>query len=241
MFASVFVFALVTAYVAAEIPSYIQVCGRKDPNLDKCILQNIENLKDKICEGIPELNIHSNNPLLLDELAIFDSPENKLFIKDTKVIGLCNFVINFFHIDIDKLHFDVDLLFKNIQINGTYDLNLRVVVPIAHKAEIHISTDNVGAKVSTDMKVVTKNNKKYVFLSKMTLNLDINGYTVEFSNNEELGQLREIVNNFVGTNQEQIIRSVKPILEEAITKRIISVSNDIVKHFTYEELFPDQE
>ncbi|KAL0101153.1 hypothetical protein PUN28_018778 [Cardiocondyla obscurior] len=160
MFASVFVFALVTAYVAAEIPSYIQVCGRKDPNLDKCILQNIENLKDKICEGIPELNIHSNNPLLLDELAIFDSPENKLFIKDTKVIGLCNFVINFFHIDIDKLHFDVDLLFKNIQINGTYDLNLRVVVPIAHKAEIHIST---GMKLSIYIKISSFYRKIYCF------------------------------------------------------------------------------
>lgn len=100
--------------------------------------------------------------------------------------------------------------------------------------------DNVGAKVNIDLKLVTKNKQHYVFISKMMINLDIKGYNIEFSNEMNLNQLHEIARNLLGNNQKEIIKNFKPILEEAISKRIISVSNDIVKHFTYEELFPDR-
>lgn len=120
--------------------SYIHVCGRRDPNLDQCILDNIKNLKNKLCEGIPELDIQSNDPLLLDQLVLFDTYNGKLYMKDSKVTGLCDFIVNFFNMDIDKFHFDVDLLFKHIQINGTYDLNLHILVPIINKGQVYIST-----------------------------------------------------------------------------------------------------
>jgi len=100
--------------------------------------------------------------------------------------------------------------------------------------------DNVGAKVNVDLKLVTKNKQHYVFISKMMINLDIKGYKVEFSNEVNQKQIIEIARNFLGNNQKEIIKNFKPILEEAISKRIILVSNDIVKHFTYEELFPDR-
>lgn len=238
MFTAVFAFALITVHVAAEIPSYIHVCGRKDPNLDQCILNNVENLKYKICEGIPELDIQPNNPLHLNQLPLLNVSGVYLAVMDTTMMGLCDYDVNFFHVDIDALHFDIDLLFKHIQINGTYDLDLRTLVSIAHKALVYITTDNVGAKVSADMDTVTKNGKKYVFISKMTLNLDIKGFYIELERNQN--QLRQIIRNFVGNNQEEIIRSVKPILENVISRWTISLSNNITKHFTYEELFPDR-
>jgi len=239
MIAAAFALALVTVHVAAEIPSYIHVCGRQDPHLDQCILNSIENLKDKICEGMPELNIQSNNPLLLDELVIFNTPNSKLFFKDANVMGLCDFMINSFRIDLDKGHFDVDLLFKQIRINGTYDLNARLVMPIVNKGPVYIVTDNVGATVSADMKLVTKNDQNKAYISKMTINLDLKGYDIQFSNETQLSQLRNLVRNFLGDNQQQIIESFKPTLEEAITKLVISVANNIFKNFTYDELFPD--
>jgi len=116
------------------------VCGRKDPNLDQCIVNNVENLKDKLCEGIPELSIQPTNPLVLDQLTIYDTPNTKLHIKDMQITGLCDFFINSFHIDIDKFHFNVDLLFKHIQTNGTYDLNMQLLVPIIHKAKVYVTT-----------------------------------------------------------------------------------------------------
>lgn len=78
-------------------------------------------------------------------------------------------------------------------------------------------------------------------MSKIKLNLNIKGYDAKYDlNGTEYSQLAEIINNFIGSNQEEVIKSFKPALEEAISKRVILLSNDIVKHFTYEELFPDR-
>ncbi|CAL1681949.1 unnamed protein product [Lasius platythorax] len=241
MFAAIFTFALLAAYVAAEIPSYINVCGRKDPNLDQCIVDNVNNLKSKICEGIPELDIPPNDPLILDKLVISDTTNNKLFMRNTKISGLCNFVINSFHSDIDKLHFDVKISFGLLQLNSTYDFDVRIVVPIAQKGLVYITTNNVEADVGIDMKVTTKGGKRYMYMSQIKINLDIKEYDAKYDLNErEFGQLNQIINNFIGNNQDEIIKSIKPAIEEVVSKRILLVSNDIVKHFTYEELFPDR-
>ncbi|KAL6428586.1 hypothetical protein ACFW04_007900 [Cataglyphis niger] len=242
MYATIFTLALITAQVAAEIPSYINVCGRRDPNLDQCIINNVNNLKSKICEGIPELNIPPSDPIVIDELVISNTTNTKIFLRDTKMKGLCDFDIKFFHFDLNTLHFDVNLSFGLMQMNSTYDFDVHILVPLAHKGQVYITTDNVDAQGAIDLKVATKGGKRYMYMSKIKLNLDIKGYNAKYDelNERELSQLNEIINNFIGNNQEEVIKSFKPVLEEVISKRILLVSNDIVKHFTYEELFPDR-
>ncbi|XP_011706218.1 PREDICTED: uncharacterized protein LOC105461420, partial [Wasmannia auropunctata] len=101
--------------------------------------------------------------------------------------------------------------------------------------------DNVEAKVNMDMSTVNKNNKRYVYMSKMKINLDIKGYTAEYGlQDAELGRLNQIIDTFLGSNQEEVIAAFKPAIEESVVKRILSLSNSIVKHFTFDELFPDR-
>lgn len=106
----------------------------------QCILENLDNLKDKICEGIPELDVEPNNPFNLDKLVISDNPNSKISLINVKVSGLCDFVIKYLNADIDKLHFDVDLLFKQIQMNATYDFDIRLLVPIVQQSSVYITT-----------------------------------------------------------------------------------------------------
>lgn len=120
--------------------SYIHICGRRDPNIKQCILNNINNLKSKICEGIPELDIPSNDPLVLHTLVISDTPNTKLYMRDVKVSGLCSFTINSFHADLEKLHYNAKISFERIIMNGTYDFDVHVLVPIANKGNVYITT-----------------------------------------------------------------------------------------------------
>lgn len=115
------------------------MCGRRDPNLDQCIANNIDNLKDKLCEGIPELGVPTINLFAFDEIVISDTPNFKIYIRDAKVTGICDFVVNFLHTDLDTLHFDMELLFKQIQVNTTYDFSIRLLVPIAYKGLVYIT------------------------------------------------------------------------------------------------------
>lgn len=88
------------------------------------------------------------------------------------------------------------------------------------------------------MKTVTHNGKKYVYMSKMKINLDIKGYDVQYGlNNEELSRLNQVISNFIGNNQKEVISVFKPAIEEIVVQRVLSLSNNIVKHFTFDELF----
>lgn len=116
------------------------MCNRRDSQLDLCIVNNVDNIKDKICEGIPELDVQPNNPFVLDEIIISDTPNSKISFGDAKVTGLCDFVIKYFHIDLDTLHFDAEIVFKRLQINGTYQFDVRLLVPIVNNGPLYITT-----------------------------------------------------------------------------------------------------
>lgn len=239
MFIAFFISVFAAAHVAAEIPSYIHVCNYNDPKLIQCILDNVENLKHKICEGIPELDIPANDPMMIDKLTLVDSHNTQMFMRNINITGLCDYVIKQFSFDIDKNHFDVELVFNKIKMNGTYDINLRILVPIKQGGDVYITTDNVEATVNMDMKVVNNRGKRYLYMSKMKINIDIKDYDATYNlQGSELNRLQEIIDNFIGNNKEEIIKVFKPALEKTVSQIVLSVANDIVKHFTYEELFP---
>ncbi|XP_039306728.1 uncharacterized protein LOC105203864 [Solenopsis invicta] len=241
MYATIFAFAFVAVYVAAEIPSYIHVCGRRDPKIDQCILNNVNNLKSKICQGIPELDVPSNDPFVIDTLALTNTSDIKLYIRNAQLTGLCDFKINNFSINIDTLHYNFEILFDQLRANTTYDFEIRLLVPVVHQGQLYITSDNVGANVTLDFNVVTKRGQKYTYLAKIKINFNIKGYTAKYDADEErYGQLREIIRDFIGRNQKEIISSLKPTLEEIISRQIVLLANNIVKHFTYDELFPDR-
>ncbi|EFN85085.1 hypothetical protein EAI_14880 [Harpegnathos saltator] len=223
--------------------SYIHVCGRKDPNPGDCILRNVENLKSKICEGIPELSVEPLEPLYIDKIDVISADNVKIFFADVYISHLCNFEVKYFHSDLEKKHFDVNLLFKRIDINMTHNMNITklfgLTVDLKGK-EIHITSDNVLAKAGIDLNVVNKNDKVYV--SNINLDIDIKEYEADPSSysKEESILTYGVGNSFIGNNQPQMLMVLKPVLEDAVSKQIFRLANAIVKQFTYDELFPDR-
>jgi len=54
-------------------------------------------------------------------------------MRDEKLYGFCDFVVNSIYSDPDKHHFDLDLNFKHLHLNGTFDFDLRILMQITHK------------------------------------------------------------------------------------------------------------
>ncbi|XP_011631200.1 uncharacterized protein LOC105423223 [Pogonomyrmex barbatus] len=129
---------------------------------------------------------------------------------------------------------------KHLRMNTTYDFDIRLLVDIAHKGIVHVTMDNVRAKIGIDMKVITKNDKKYIYISKMNTILTLTEFTYKFDESEkEMIQLHEIINNVIQNDKKNIVSKVKPALEETVTKRIISILNDAF-YTRYEEIFPER-
>lgn len=89
-----------------------------------------------------------------------------------------------------------------------------------------------------DFKIITKNSKRFIRLAEIKLNLDIKNFNTQFGNRSSMQDY--IFHNFLGQNQEEIIKTVKPRLEKEISEYIFRIVSNIVKHFTYEELYPEQ-
>lgn len=53
-------------------------------------------------------------------------------------------------------------------------------------------------------------------------------------------QLNEILNAFLINNEKDLINNIRPSLEKEISNHMLLIANNIVKHFTFDELFPDR-
>ncbi|EGI62097.1 hypothetical protein G5I_09611 [Acromyrmex echinatior] len=221
-------------------PSYFHVCGRKDPNYDQCIAENIENVKDKLCTGFSEFNIPPNEPLIFDKIVIFDTNDVKLYVKDLNLYGFCDLVVNSVQTNPERLHFDVDILLPQLYFNATYDFDIRLLTRIANKGSVETVIENVRLKAGMDLKTITKNGKKHIFASKVNNVFEIKSFKYKFlDDSKELAQLHSILNDVIYNNQEEIIYAIKSAMEERTSRITISIFNNIARS-NYEQIFPEE-
>lgn len=74
----------------------------------------------------------------------------------------------------------------------------------------------------------------------MKIHLDIKNLNSQLGETDNKTLMNDIIHNFLGENNKEILKTIIPIIENIISEYIIDRSNSIVKHFTYEELFPDR-
>lgn len=91
-----------------------------------------------------------------------------------------------------------------------------------------------------DCKQEIKNGKTEIYASKVKTIFNIKTFKYKFDDSEkDLVQLHEALTNIVTENEKDIISKVKPVIEEAISKLIITVFNKVVRN-RFEQLFPNE-
>ena len=117
---------------------YIKVCGRWNPQLDQCIQNSVEAIKEKLRSGIPEIDVPSLEPMHVDRMELADLPNFKASAHDVKLYGLSDFHINKLHLDTKKQQIDVELTFKQVTLDADYDVDAKILVPVAGTGPINI-------------------------------------------------------------------------------------------------------
>ncbi|XP_012264075.1 uncharacterized protein LOC105690656 [Athalia rosae] len=226
----------------AEVPSYFDVCGRRNPNLNDCVLKSVVKMKDKLRNGIPELDIPSIEPLTLDEIRLADEPSFKAIAQNVKLYGFPDFEVKSLRCDLKNQRFDIEVSFKRINLSAEYDVATRVVVPIAGKGPINIIAEDVDAKVTLKYRLIDHKGAKYLFFPTMVTKLNIRDYTSHFVSREGSdGALAEGINAALSQSRQEILATIIPNLEKVVSERILHMTNRICKHFVYDEILPDRE
>lgn len=105
--------------------------------------------------------------------------------------------------------------------------------------KLYLLPDNVNAKIVIQAAKATKKGIEHIYVSELKTNIYIKGYDAHYGLNEnELSQLGQILGGLIGSNQEEFIQRLAPVLEETLSKWLISIFNGVFKMFSYEQLFP---
>lgn len=237
----ILLFAFVVGFATAEVPSYIPVCGMKNPKLDECIINSVIALREKLRQGIPELDIPPVEPLKISQIQLTDQPNFKAIATDINLLGLLSYKINYLHLDMEKQEVNIDTVFNHIKLNAMYEINAKIIVPIVGKGPIMLESKDVGAKVKLNYKLAEHGGKKYAYFSSITIDLDVKDYDVEFTADNFDDTLQDAIRQAMGDSHKEILAATKPNLEKGISEIVLSMANKICKHFTFDELFPDRE
>ncbi|XP_032681491.1 protein takeout-like [Odontomachus brunneus] len=246
MNAFVFRICLASALIAvafADIPSYIKTCKRNDPDANKCITNSIEQLRDKLRTGIPELDVPSIEPLLLKNLRLTRGPNSAsldLNLTDIEVYGPSTFKIDDLNVDTNKLLFTYTVKFDKLEFRGKYSINAKILLlQLNGVGNVTGYLQNYGGKTYMKAKKIRRNNNTYLQFDKMKLVIRIAETHINFDNlfngDKVLGQA---TNELLNENSNLVTQEITPLLEDSLANLFTNVANKITQTFTYDELFP---
>ncbi|XP_014289097.1 protein takeout [Halyomorpha halys] len=237
--------AVLFATSQANVPSYINVCSRNDPKVEECIMNSIEVLRPKLVDGIPELGVPSFEPWKIpQEFVLIRGGDLKAIGTDVRVWGTSKFEIKSLKADIqkDKLRFEFEVTFPYMNIEGNYDVNLRILtIHIKGNGPFQSNNTDVDARAILNGVIVERNGKKYLEYKSADLTVDWSIGNIMlgnlFNGDKTLGTA---VNNALNQNKRAVMDALKPRIEKMVAKHVMDVANKINNQFTYDELFPEK-
>ncbi|XP_034186319.1 protein takeout isoform X2 [Osmia lignaria lignaria] len=230
--------------VSAVLPPYIKPCKKSEPDINECITNSIEELREKLSVGIPELEAPPIEPLLLKEIRLTRGPIGARLdvnLTNLKVSGPSRFKVRDLKADVENVKFTFKVSFERLNFEGKYQIDARILLlKLAGEGDLTGNFDNYDSDVVLKANKVFRDNDVYLNFEGMKIKIRIGKANLHFSNlfggDTVLGAAsHEILNS----NSELVVDEITPVLETSLAELFTNVANKITKSFTYKELFPD--
>lgn len=222
--------------------SYIQVCGRRNPKLDECIKNSVENIKETLTKGIPEIDVPPINPLYVQNVRLAELPNFKARANYVTIYGFEGYQIDHLHVNLEKQLVDLIVTFDKLHMKSDYHVKAKIIVNIDGHGTIETETEKIKANITIYYKIVEREKKNYMYFYSMRIKLDVKDYTATFNATDGMDKtLMTAINAALQNSKPEILQGTIPNLEKRISQEVLDIGNKIGSHFTYEELFPDTE
>ncbi|XP_044752568.1 circadian clock-controlled protein daywake-like [Coccinella septempunctata] len=240
----VFVFvSLVALADSGNIPDYIHICRRSDPEVAKCIRESIEFLRPQLKQGIPELNVPGIEPLFIKEVAILRGQNNnfKAFLRNINVYGASNFEITKLKLNVDKFTYRVGVKIPSLMMNGDYDIDAKIlVVPIKGSGKFRANATNCEGQaiLKADVKPDENGIKRFKFTSFL-FSINVGDYNIELDNlfNGD-PTLSQAALDVLHQNKQEFIAASLPFINAKASEIFLEIANSITNTVDYDEIFP---
>lgn len=237
------VFLLVFVSVNAEIPDYIHICKRSDPEVSKCIQQSVEFIRPRLRKGIAELDVPGLEPLRVSDFDLGrGSPTFKALLKNIDVYGLSDFQLAKLKANIPNLTFRIQVIFSLLRLAGDFDINARIlVVPFKGEGKFYANATNCLATCVLKAESKKVDGENYFQFTGLDLKLQIGDYNIRLETpNPSDASLIQAANDILNQNRQDFLEIATPFIERRVSSIILEIANKITKKFIYDEVFPEK-
>ncbi|KAK9888490.1 hypothetical protein WA026_000741 [Henosepilachna vigintioctopunctata] len=229
------VFSLCVLVNSGNIPDYIKVCKRSDPQLTQCVMDSIEHLRPQLKKGIPEINVPGLEPLFIKEVTIVRGQNNnfRAALKDVNVYGASNFKINKLKLNVPRLTFRVDITIPTLYMEGIYDIDAKILV-------VPIKADCGGQGILKGELITDDKGVRHLKFTTFTFAISIGDYSIQLDNlfNGD-PTLSQAVNDVLHQNKKELIGAAIPFINRKAAEILLEMANGITYSVNYDEIFPE--
>ncbi|XP_012275261.1 protein takeout [Orussus abietinus] len=236
---------LAEVFSTPEIPTFLKVCRRNDPNLNECIKRSVEGLRPYLKTGIAQLHIPPCEPLHVPQIEI-SQEAGPVSVKSTytniRVLGGTDFVLKSVKIDQDKDRIRLKLYIPRLEMTSNYTMEGRILMlPITGKGTAHGNyTDiDVVSTVQGERYQDRKTEKSHFRVTDFYVDFDVGHASVHLDNlfnGDET--LADAMNLFLNDNWKTVAAEIKPALEDTVSSLFKNFSNKIYSKYPLDTLLP---
>uniref|UniRef100_A0A1I8MYD8 Hemolymph juvenile hormone binding protein (JHBP) n=2 Tax=Musca domestica TaxID=7370 RepID=A0A1I8MYD8_MUSDO len=226
-----------------KLPSFLKICRRSDPQLNKCARNALYSLKDRLEYGIPELYIPAMEPLTIPEIKM-NQDTGAVYIKSTyrnvEIYGMSRFAVKSLHIDTNKMKFTTTMLFPNLTMHADYEIDGKIMMmPMTGSGKCNANFTDVTMTTVILGERQKKNGKSYLNVKDINVNYDVGKVQIHLNNlfNGD-NALGDRMNAFLNENWDSLSEELRPLLEKAFSSVIRSSTDKLFKAYSYDDLLP---
>lgn len=230
-------FSSLLALVASQqqIPPYIKQCRSADPALVECIKGSLHHLKPWLKTGIPEIQMPSSEPFIMDSLslALTGGPNGyRINLKDMEVYGASNFTVKSIKLSEGSQPFEAVIIIPKLVIKAKYTSSgVLIIIPASGGGEFNAVFEGVTANVKGKMSTREKPNGVFLHVDGLLLDLNVKKPRLSvakiFNNNRIL---TEATNLFLKENGHEILKAMQPQLQKKLSAEFTGISNTLLNN-----------
>ncbi|GJQ84885.1 hypothetical protein Trydic_g502 [Trypoxylus dichotomus] len=234
----VFVLFCLSFIECKDLPPFLKLCHRSDPQLSQCIKSSVEDLRPHLAKGIPALKISPFHPLLISRLDI-NTNDVKLYYSNFSLGPMEEFVINDMNADFDKCQISFDISYPEKQIGqGEYHINGQVLLfHLDSEGRIDINFTDVRFNSKLSCKKIAKNNKEYAEFTDIDMKVKIGDFHLDLTNlfkdDPELTKNTVIVFN---ENSKSLLEEFESAVSDGIGQIVLQTIQRVFRTFPLDTL-----
>lgn len=230
-----------------QLPPYVKkACARNDPKLNQCVVEVGNAALKSVVKGDAKYRIPVLNPMHIKELIIRQGTKQvglKLICKDCNLLGLENIVFVKSDLNFATHHHRWDFTLDKMKVVGKYNVSGKILLlPINGAGDAEFNFEKLKFTFTFDTVFEERNNgRKYVKLVNGSFPLVAEHMTMKLDNlfnGDKL--LGSNMNTFLNDNWREILKDIKPALNEALATLVISLLNNMADLIPLENMFPEK-